>query len=329
MAVPPLTQFHRPVLETIAQSESSLTIRQIMDLTAGRMSLTSSDKQEQEANGAFKWEKRVRWSVHYLKAYGGLISSPGYRLYEATTHGREYLTEHAGPISTQDLTALKSKQSEGPEIPGDRDTAGSENVGTATEVISRRSGHSSLPDQTIGSEILDDTGATPDELIQAGYDQLQEALMDDLRGAVSSLDPTQFELLAIALLEKMGYGKGQHTGGRGDGGIDGVLRQDPLGLGSVCCVQAKRWGQAVGDDVIRTFSGSIERFGSSLGVIVTTDRFANTAVETARAYSVGNKVIRLIGGEDLILLMMAHGIGVVTESVYEIKRVDTTYFERF
>lgn len=183
--------------------------------------------------------------------------------------------------------------------------------------------------EDVDPSIIDETDATPDELIQAGYRQLQDAVIDELRGAVNSLDPTQFELLAIALLEKMGYGKGEHTGGRGDGGIDGVLRQDPLGLGTVCCVQAKLWGQTVGDDVVRTFSGSIERFGSSLGVIVTTDRFSSTAVETARAYSVGNKVIRLIGGHDLIQLMLSHGIGVVTENVYEIKRVDTTYFERF
>ena len=309
MALPSQKEFHRPVLEILGRSNPPSFIRQIMDETAVFLQLSDPDKQETEANGALKWEKRVRWAAHNLKNYGGLVESPAYRQYRITESGRKFLSSTEGVITIKQLIEDRERLAQ-PQLAAIAD----EDIEAVEE---------------IDSSIIDETDATPDELIQAGYRQLRDAVFDELHGAVNSLDHTQFELLAIALLEKMGYGKGEHTGGRGDGGIDGVLRQDPLGLGSVCCVQAKRWGQAVGDDVIRTFSGSIERFGSSLGVIVTTDRFTSTAIETARAYSVGNKVIRLIGGQDLIQLMLSHGVGVVTEDVYEIKRVDTTYFERF
>jgi restriction system protein len=308
MSLPSQKEFHRPVLEIIGRAVSSLPIRQIMDETSDFLQLTASDKQQVEDNGAYKWEKRVRWATHNLKNFGGLVQSPTYRHYEITTAGRDFLAVHRGDISIRQLKEAKPKTA---------DTQSSSEVGEDIPL-----------NEAVDSEIFEGSDSSPEDLIRAGVGQLRTALTDDLRELLSDLEPTQFELLAIDLLEKMGYGKGEHVGGRGDGGIDGVLRQDPLGLGTVCCVQAKRWNQNVGDDVIRTFSGSIERFGSSFGVVVTTDRFASSAIETARAFSVGNKIIRLIGGQDLITLMIAHGVGVVTENTFEIKRVDTTYFDR-
>ena len=325
MAVPPLAEFHRPVLETIAQSESSLTIRQIMDLTSDSLSLTVADKQEQEANGAFRWEKRVRWSVHYLKAYGGLISSPGYRQYEATAAGREYLCEHIGQISARDLRDLRSVRLAEQQSEGVCTSAGLQEVATALDKGTPLSVQSSLLEESIGGELFDDTDATPDDLVQTGYQQLQERLASEMLESVSGVTPGRFEMLVLDLLRRMGYGEPEHTGKSGDGGIDGIINQDALGLEKVY-VQAKRWPGPVGEPEIRNFSGSLDPYGATKGVFITTSTFSSTARQTAQNISAGNKFIRLVDGDELARLMIRYGVGVVTETTYEVKKLDENYF---
>ena len=128
------------------------------------------------------------------------------------------------------------------------------------------------------------------------------------------------------MLANMGYGDGKVTGRTGDRGIDGVLNQDALGLEKVY-VQAKRFDYAqVGEPEIRNFSGSLDPFGASKGVFITTSSFSNTARQTAENISRGGKFIRLIDGQELAELMMISGVGVVTEVTYEVKKLDANYF---
>ncbi len=161
-------------------------------------------------------------------------------------------------------------------------------------------------------------------MMETAHERLRTQLAEDLKANVSLVPPTQFEGLVLDLLHKMGYGEPEHTGHSGDGGI---ISQDALGLEKVY-VQAKRYTTgAVGEPEIRNFSGSLDARGATKGVFITTSTFSSTARQTARTISAGNKFIRLVDGNELAQLMIRHGVGVVTEYTYEIKKLDENYFE--
>ena len=129
----------------------------------------------------------------------------------------------------------------------------------------------------------------------------------DLLDTLHHLPPQRFEHTVLDLLENMGYGRGHHVGRTGDGGIDGIIDQDALGLDRLY-VQAKRWTGPVGDPEIRSFSGSLDPHGATRGIFITTSDFTDTARRTAQTISAGAKHIRLINGPELARLMIAHNI---------------------
>ena len=130
----------------------------------------------------------------------------------------------------------------------------------------------------------------------------------------------------VSLLEKMGYGKGRVVGRSGDGGIDGIINQDALGLEKVY-TQAKRWTtNSVGSPEIYQFAGSLDGQGAHRGVFITTSTFSSAARQAEEDISKGPKFIRLIDGSELASLMISHGVGVITEITYEVKRLDENYF---
>ena len=323
MAVPTQAQFHRPVLEILAEAGSPLTIRRIMDTAAARMNLAEADKQQTEANGARKWEKRVRWAVHYLKDFGGLVQSPQYRQYEATPEGRQFLADNEGDITIRQLKELKATAAE--PIPTDAAATPEYQENIFEHGRADLTAPAAI-DATSEGNILDDPDVTPDDLIQAGYQQVLERLAEEMLESVKGVSPDRFEQLVVELLVEMGYGQGQAVGRTGDGGIDGIINQDTLGLERVY-IQAKRYTSgSVGEPEIRNFSGSLDPYGATKGVFITTSTFSGTARQTARAISAGNKLIRLVDGNELAQLMIRHGVGVVTEYTYEIKKLDENYF---
>jgi restriction system protein len=172
---------------------------------------------------------------------------------------------------------------------------------------------------------VDPEDVTPDEQIANAFNQSREKLADELLVRIGNESYLGFEMLVLDLLRKMGYGEPEHTGKSGDGGIDGIINQDALGLEKVY-VQAKRWASQVGEPEIRNFSGSLDPHGATKGVFITTSTFSNTARQTAQIISAGNKFIRLVDGNELALLMIRHSVGVVTEYTYEIKKLDENYF---
>ena len=163
------------------------------------------------------------------------------------------------------------------------------------------------------------------EQLEEVHRELRDGLADELLIILKGMSPARFETLVVNLLERMGYGEGESVGRSGDGGIDGIINQDPLGLEKVY-IQAKRWQSQVGEPEIRNFSGSLEAKGASKGVFITTSTFSSTARQTAQFISAGNKFIRLIDGGELAGLMIRHGVGVVTEMTYEVKKIDENYF---
>ncbi|GIU78911.1 MAG: hypothetical protein KatS3mg005_2149 [Bryobacteraceae bacterium] len=170
---------------------------------------------------------------------------------------------------------------------------------------------------------------TPTERLEAAFRESRDALAADLLDRVKQASPQFFEQLVLDLLTAMGYGgsiedAAKNVGRTGDGGIDGVIKEDKLGL-DVVYVQAKRWGDrmvSVGD--VRDFSGALDAARARKGVFITTSRFTQDAREYVQKIE---KKIVLIDGRQLAELMIDHDVGVTVVQTYKLKRVDSDYFE--
>ncbi len=175
-------------------------------------------------------------------------------------------------------------------------------------------------------DLNSDLGPVPEELIKENYQQIRKELAVELLQKISENTPTFFEKLVIDLLVAMGYGgsreDAQAVGRSGDGGIDGIIKADPLGL-KVVYVQAKRWKGKVGAPPIRDFVGALDGEGVQEGIFITTSDFNPAAKEFAERSS---KRIILINGSELARYMINHNVGVSIVDTYKIKRVDSDYF---
>ena len=170
--------------------------------------------------------------------------------------------------------------------------------------------------------------ATPEELLASAYQRLRQGLELDLLEQVKSSSPAFFERIVIDLLVKMGYGGSRRDAGRaigksGDGGVDGIIKEDKLGL-DVIYVQAKRWEGTVGRPEIQKFAGALQGHRANKGVFITTSTYSREAKDYSGM--INTKII-LIDGIELTSLMIDHNVGVSVVGVYEVKKIDTDYFE--
>ncbi len=268
----------------------------VIEKVIERFSLTNDDILEKvPSGGQTRLENRVTWALSYLKK-AGFLQSPSRAHFQITQQGKELLA-----TGMDDLLLLRWNDLDAVRQGGGADTAANDEIGTDSE------------------------DSTPDEQIAVLYRELSDRLAEELLERVKRVSPDSFERLVVSLLEKMGYGQGRTVGRSGDGGIDGIIDQDALGLEKVY-IQAKRWESQVGEPEIRNFSGSLEAKGANKGVFITSSSFGPRARETARFISAGNKFIRLIDGEELSRLMINHGVGVVSEIIYDVKKLDENYF---
>ncbi len=172
-----------------------------------------------------------------------------------------------------------------------------------------------------------DTESTPEDQIEKAIFQIRRELKDELLQRIMHLPPEGFEQLVLRLLVGMGYG-GSMAGVQGvargaDGGVDGMVNQDHLGLDCIC-IQAKRWEGSVGRPVIQGFVGALAGVGASKGVIMTTSTFAQSAQEYVKALT--DRRIILVDGNLMTTLMLKHGIGVSARQSYAIQRMDEDFF---
>ncbi len=311
MPIPTKNQMHRPILEFLAdKGDVPSTRREIVHVVAEKFSLTPDEIDERSPSGSNRVYTRSSWSIMGLR-WANLIEYPRRGQIKITRQGEEFIKKHEGlPINDAAINKWKQEQEQLKSIGGDDNSTDAPVPVAAT----------SAP-----SADIDESDADPDEIIAAAYQQLQDKLADDMLDALKGVDPYQFERIVLALLEKMGYGTGQQVGRSGDGGIDGVIDQDPLGLEKIY-IQAKRWQNTVGEPEIRNFSGSLATNGAAKGVFITTSNFSATARQAAQTISAGIQLIRLINGHELAVLMIQHGVGVVTEITYEVKKLDENYF---
>lgn len=171
---------------------------------------------------------------------------------------------------------------------------------------------------------------TPEETLEQAYLQLRNELASELLDQLKEMSPQAFERLVVELLVKMGYGgslkdAGKAIGQSGDGGIDGIIKEDKLGLDTIY-LQAKRYtDQPIGRPAIQGFVGALQGVRARKGIFITTSRFADTAV--AYAGNIDTKVV-LIDGEQLASYMIDFDLGVTRSRTFEVKRIDSDYFEQ-
>src|SRR5207302_9065534 len=177
-------------------------------------------------------------------------------------------------------------------------------------------------------EIVEKTSQTPQEVLETSYQNLRQTLAQELLERIKQNPPQFFENLVVDLLVAMGYGgsrkdAGQAVGQVGDGGIDGTIKEDKLGLDAIY-LQAKRWEGTVGGPVVQGFVGALIGKKARKGVFITTSTFSQQAQNYASG--IENLKIILINGEQLAQLMIDHDVGVTEESRYIVKKVDLDYF---
>jgi len=294
MAVPDYQSLMLPVLMALADG-SPTPIAEIRNRVAASERLTAEDVREMLPSGKQTvFAHRVSWAVNHLMR-AGLVKRTTRAMYQLTPEGKRQLS----------LTPSRSDVIE--------------------YVMQALSDREAVPGQT------DDVKETPEEVLDRAAGQLRGALEAEILDRVRNAEPDFLERVVVDLLIAMGYGGGDSamgrvTGGSGDGGIDGMIREDALGLDMIY-VQAKRYGaeNSVGVDDLRKFAGAIDAAGTTnKGVFVTTSSFTDPAKDFVKMIQ---KRIILIDGPELARLMVHHGIGVRTYVRYEVKRVDEDYFD--
>lgn len=303
MAIPDFQSLMRPLLLATANGTEH-AIPDLKDALAIEFGLTSEERAEMLPSGrALKFDNRVDWSVFHL-AKAGLLARTGRARVRSTARGQEALRLSPERIDIGFLARY-------PEYRAMRERSQPAGEDAAVKVSS-----GSLPTET------------PEEAILTLYGLTRAALAEQLKERIAASSPAFFERLVVDLLVAMGYGGSRQgaaraVGGSGDGGIDGVINEDRLGL-DVVYLQAKRWANPVSRPVVQAFAGSLEGHRARKGVMITTSTFTAEAVDYVSRIE---KRIVLIDGDELADLMIDHGVGVANVQTYTIKRVDTDYFE--
>ena len=249
------------------------------------------------------FDNRITWTRTYLKK-AGLIESPTRGTYQLTAIGKKVLEENPKVIDNHYLNQFDSFR--------EFIRFESENVNPAK------------------STIVTNIGQSPQDILDAAYQQINIALADDILSELLEQTPAFFEHLVVRLLERMGYGgtladAGVVVGQTGDEGIDGIVREDKLGFDMIY-IQAKRWDRdkVIGRPEIQKFVGALVGQGAGKGLFITTAQFTKEAREYAKKQHT-TKVV-LVDGQMLANLMIEYHVGVSTEIVYEIKRLDRDFF---
>ena len=306
MAVPNYQELMLPILRLLADGRDWPTseLRQVL---AEELDLSQDDLRERIPSGtATRFAKNVDWSRHYLKR-AGVLEAPGRAVARITPRGRELLDEGLGRI---DVAALQ-------RYPEFTDFRPKERALGATPASGERSGEvRPAPDDL-----------NPEDAVREYYHRYRGRVTDELLERVLEQSDDFFEVLVVRLMEKLGYagedGQAIHLGKSGDGGVDGVVTPDRLGLESVY-LQAKRWHlKPVGRPDVQAFSGSLDMYGAAKGVFITTSSFTKDAKEYAEKIQ---KTIILIDGERLVDLMYDIGLGVSTQDTFKLKQLDSDFF---
>lgn len=301
MVIPDFQTLTLPLLRSISDGQEHHGDECIQKL-ASEFTLSPEEQGQLLPSGSrTTFENRVAWATTYLYK-AGLVERTGRKRIRITDRGQRAIQE--SPLRI-DMTYL----SQFPEY----------------QAFRQRTDPS--PDPSPIDDIAGQSDVTPDEQLASSYRILRQTLSQDLLDRIKQSSPRFFETLVVDLLVSMGYGgtrqdAGQAVGGSGDDGIDGIIKEDKLGLDFVY-IQAKRWEGPVGRPVVQAFAGSLEGHRVRKGVFITTSTFTKDALEYVTRIE---KRIVLVDGDQLADLMIDYGIGVTDVAVYHVKRVDLDYF---
>jgi restriction system protein len=301
VAIPDFQTIMLPLLQ-YASDGAEHSIHDAVEALEEAMHLSEDERTQLYPSGKKKpiFSDRVAWSRTHLKQ-AGLIEDTRRAHFRITPRGRAALAQKLDRIDMKYLDQFLEYV----------DFRNRVRVKTGEESVN-------LPEAS---------SQTPTEAIEANYLRLKEQLAQDLLTRIKSQSPTFFERLVVELLVRMGYGgsikdAGQAIGKSGDEGIDGIIKEDKLGL-DVIYIQAKRWDRTVGRPDIQQFAGALQGQRARKGVFITTSVFTNEA--KGFVSGIDNKIV-LIDGEELARLMIDHNVGVTVDTIYELKRVDADYF---
>lgn len=303
MAIPDYQTIMLPLLQ-LAGDEREHRFRDTVEQLATQLELSDAERGELLPSGtAPVFDNRVGWARTYLKQ-AGLLQSPRRGVFQITSSGKLLLAEKPDRINVNLLERYSEFQA----------------------FRTRKRDRNEVEVQEAESAPIEDQ--TPEDALAAAYQKLRKNLEADLLEQIKATSPTFFERVVIDLLVAMGYGGSRRDAGRaigksGDGGIDGIIKEDRLGL-DVIYVQAKRWECVVGRPEIQKFAGALQGQRANKGVFITTSSFTREASDYA---NIINTKIILIDGEHLAGLMVDHNVGVSLLGVYELKKIDSDYFE--
>ncbi len=298
MTIPDFQTVMLPLLRHLEGGERQS--QETIDALAIEFGLTPEERAQRLPSGRqATFNNRVGWAKSHLKA-AGLVDSPQRAVYRLTDRGRQVLATHPASVGVPFLNRYP-------------------------EYVAFRQGGSGPVNPLPPAPVTDDR--TPDDLMEDGYSQLRVALVDDLRERIAEMPPAGFEQLVIDVLAAMGYGGPQANAGLvvgrgGDEGIDGVIKEDRLGLETIY-VQAKRWQGAVGRPEIQRFAGALQGQRARKGVFITSSSFTAEAKGYAKAIQT---TIVLVDGAQLADFMIDHDVGVTTGRHFDVKRIDSDYF---
>lgn len=301
MAIPDFQTIMLPLLKLTAD-QKEYEFHDLVETLANEFTLSKEERKVLLPSGtAFLFDNRVGWARLYL-VRAGLLEKKRRGFVKITQRGSQVLMQKPERIDTKFLEQYP-EFAEFKRLP---------KRGRASSSITK--------DEEVGEK-------TPEEAFENSYEQIRHELAQQLLTQVLNASPRFFERLVIDLLVKMGYGgsikdAGKVVGTSGDEGIDGVIKQDQLGLDNIY-VQAKKWQGVVGRPELMKFVGALKGQKASKGVFITTSKFSNDAIDYVS--KIDSKVVP-IDGETLAELMIDNHIGVSSVAKYEIQRVDSDYF---
>jgi restriction system protein len=295
MTIPDYQMIMLPLLR-MAGDKQEHSVRQTVAKLATYFKLSDAERRELLPSGREEiFANRVGWARTYLKK-AGLVEITRWGFFKVTDRGVDLLKQNPAKIDSKFLYAYKEFR----------------------EFVTFKR-------KTIEEE---QTPESPEEMLETAYQNVNNSLATELLQQLKKISPSLFERIVIELLVKMGYGgsrkdAGEAVGGISDEGIDGIIKEDRLGLDTIY-IQAKRWDNfVVGRPEVQKFAGALQGKRAKKGIFITTSTYTNEALEYASL--IENKII-LIDGNKLAQLMIDFNVGVSTISSYEIKRMDSDYF---
>jgi restriction system protein len=299
--VPDYQTLMAPVLHMLSDGQAR-SKRELIDLVTAHVGLTEEDLREGLPSGVTVADSRVDWAVTYL-VQAGLVRRPRRAVVEITDRGQKVLKAHPDRVDNAVLDHFEEFRT----------------FKTRSRDRSR----------TRSTAAQDNVEAPPREKIAGAVEEANEVVATDVLERVRQCGPVFLEQLVLRVLTAMGYGgppgSARHLGGSRDGGVDGVIRQDPLGLDQIY-VQAKRYAadRSIGRPDIQAFVGALHGAQADRGIFVTTSHFTADAVEYAERV---NARLVLIDGAALAQLMVRYNIGVQDQETYVLKRIDEDFFD--